>query len=197
MSGPTPVLSTHRIQFPYTVDGLPHKVHFYVNAYEVASVWKLTNIGGFSDPGFHAAVDQIEELLAPAFQVTISEFGTSILQVLDDGAYFPVATYSGGGAPTSTDPYTKAGQATSTFYAEDFSQVDFMLLETTETFFGHVTNIPDLSSTFEDITNNIITPTAAAHLGNWMRSRSSDGIQSFIGWTLGLNRKARRNRGMV
>jgi len=197
MSGPTPILASHRITVPVTVDGFNHQQRYFVNAVLVGSLWKLVGTTTLGDVTWTNAIENAYDDLSGLYNDTDTAFGTAILEQYASGAYLPIATHVMAAVPAGSAAYFPAGQTTVMFRDVSFLKVKYNLMETVETPPLHVTSQPLLSGALGDFTDHMLTPTSAQHIGNCARSRAGSAITGFVSVTVTDNNRLRRDRGTV
>ena len=197
MPGPTPLTATHRMELNMLCAGLNHQMRFLCHAVLVGGTWELENNGGYTNPTFDGAVDQVLNLFAQIYDAGEMTFGPATLAHYVSGAYFPIHTYNSSVVPVATGNVAPASQITYVFNSTLFEKIKIVAMETNEVAPQHQTAIAGLSADEAAIVNSVIAPTSDVDLGNWMRSRGNEAPDGFVGFTVSLNKRVRRDRGLV
>lgn len=196
-----PLLATHRMQFEYVVDGVPHKIREWCSAVTTGS------------PGVYALVDRLG-----GSAVTASNYADAYIDALGNlfhnGAptsmgwtlfiktgpnFFPLEvgshSFTGVGAPN-----VEASQLTMYFRDTAFNHIRVQAMESVLVPTQHYTTTGSLPSTILSFAGEY-TPAFAGSVAayEWVQSRSGLYLNasSFVAATTDFNDKLRRRRGLV
>lgn len=197
--GPTPIAVTHRLTVDVGVPGIrPHKFRLFCNA---------VSDGGdpdgfiFETPttsiGMSTAVANLFGLLTPLYPNTVS-IGAVVLDQYFTGSWIPV-----GSDPTSTSgtgggPINSASQVTTTARDASGKIAKTLIFETIyapPVRWTAKSSVPTALGLFVQNWNE----NATGSIGSWARFRNADytGLATFISTTITLNRRLRRDRGLI
>lgn len=191
----TPLLATARITLPYTIAGIEHKVHLYVQEHGTTSIDGYLTINTRSgNISWAAGIQQWADryaVIAPSDMVP----GTAILEELAGSLWLPVQSYDIVDFTPTVTVHKNAEQDTLTLRDANFKKVRVIMMEGIIGAPAKTTNPSENGfllgyvNSGADVNDPI----------NWQVSRGNDflSISPFVSFVTTLNRKLRRARGLA
>ena len=196
MPGPTPLIPTFRVHLPYTVAGEDHHMHLYCDALLASSVWSLVGWTISGNPLFDDAADDMAAVIGGLYDGSDTSFSDVLLENLGAGSWNPVASHSVA-QPSAGGASQLAQTMTFIFRDDQFRKMKLISNENRHRNPFHFTSPTGLPAGVDAVRAEIVAPTAAEHLGNWMQSRGGGHAIGFVSVTSTDNKHLRRNRGYI
>lgn len=188
---------SHKLVFRYIVSGLTHSLSFWVNAVTSSDStgFDLTNVLSGST-ALSDAIAQVEAKVGPCLSSGTTG-GTVTLYEYSEGAFIPV--YTGSWTPTSPAG-TSHSCSQATFFYRGGSNFPWklILLETAADvptrFTSDATGV--IGTPFGNLSTDV-KDTSGPHIGAWAHTKNGHFGFRFISEVGSLNRRVRRDRGLV
>lgn len=194
---PTPIQTTHVLSFGYTIQGLTHHQHCYVDAQASGDPTGFELLGRGSSPEpMTDAIDEWEDIVGPMLGTGTAAAGVTLYHIVS-GALIPI--YSGA-IPTITPGGGLQITGQQTMFFRDGLNLPFKFTIFETNYLAPFHNTSPLSGDIGAVAAAFIADMlngANGHLGAWMHSRSDSTDLRYIAMTVSLNRRLRRDRGLA
>jgi len=201
MSGPNPVIPTHRIQMELVTEGFVHKIRSFLGLTASGDVTGYNTVAraGFSPVGVSVAIDAYWTVLAPIYNSVNTAFGVTHVQQFVGGSWIDLSIYNTVVAPTSSGGAAIAWGLVYSMKDTLNRRGPVELLETdTATALKRITRA-SLGTPLRNIldfymgTGSTI-PNESGYC--WRQSRSGVYFSTFLSVVSDTNEKMRRKRGL-
>lgn len=198
----TPLSATGRIVIPYTVSNLLHQAHFYVrNPTLVGSVYQINSRAtDANDTLWTDAADGLVESMSYLLPATVTAFSDAVLQIISGTIWNPVSTFT----PTATlhlsGSYHPGEQGTLVLRDVNFKKVKVVMMEGNQTIPWHWVDLASMTTEAANFAKQFTSSYTVSHAPYlWMVGRGDQYLRtsSLVGFTIALNRKIRRARGIA
>lgn len=194
----TPLTAQWRVTIPYLVQGRNHKVRFYVNDATVGGttyqIPDRTAVLMNWETGVDSFIVSLGNIMSSGDTV-----GTCLLEQLVSGIWQLRATHTPG-TFTVTGSYVPSSQATLVLRDTNFKKLKVVILDTGVQPPEHAVTVSGCDSQSQFFVTEFTSAGAGAQPPyKWVVSRSKAYIDpaGFVGYTVALNRKIRRARGLA
>lgn len=198
-TGPTPILATHRLAIQIGVPGIrAHNLRVFCNAVTDTSDPDLFDFVGIgTNVPMSTAVGSLYTSLRTLYPNSVDIGGIS-LERYDSGAWIPVGGDPSSGIGTASGAFQEATQISVTGRNSVGAQHRFQVMETVFAAPIRWTDIPSIASPLEALVLSLYSR-STTDFGYWMRYRDGSllGLSTFISATITLNKRLRRDRGLV
>lgn len=195
----TPLASTDRLQFRYTVKGLTHKARYYV--FKVASAdpsgFDAVARAGFANVGISTLVDPFFNAIVDFFDAANCTFDGMDFQQHLGTLWVTTFTASPTTVPTGVGTPKVAMMKTLSGKSADFMNFPVFIYETDEVAIDKNSGYAGFSARNKRLVDyffNVGGAAVATSAWNWRRSRSTAHTQSWLSMINDSNEKLRRIR---
>ena len=199
---PTPLIAPYRLTFRYTVSGLQHRTHYYLDCTPSGDPMGFDTVArpGFSPVGVSTVEPNVFGPQAPFYNPSTCSFDDMILEINVSGAWVFVASMAASGNPTGSG--TQALAAMETWSGKDQANQNFPVYWFEKPFntFAKFNSYAGLSSANKAIANAYFNPGGVAVDEDpvaWRLSRGAVYSQRWLALVTDSSQKLRRIRGIA